>query len=185
MNHSFQMAPSKLKSILWIMSYCSWKLGQYFSNSVQQKLALLMCQQKYDISIRLPPYDTLFTSKCTCESGASLCIHLRAVEAIPDDRDVIFSEGNLAESEKLGRAERIINLCCCCCYSCYSTPQHQCLHHQLNDDDFNYDSEDFNDTKIFIKVITFLMLMTISMMLAMTFLTLMMMIILTMKLINC
>ena len=66
-----------------------------------------MCQQKYDISIRLPPYDTLFTSKCTCESGASLCIHLRAVEAIPDDRDVIFSEGNLAESEKLGRAERI------------------------------------------------------------------------------
>ena len=98
MNHSFQMAPSKLKSILWIMSYCSWKLGQYFSNSVQQKLALLMCQQKYDISIRLPPYDTLFTSKCTCESGASLCIHLRAVEAIPDDRDV--SEGNLAESEK-------------------------------------------------------------------------------------
>ena len=175
MNHSFQMAPSKLKSILWIMSYCSWKLGQYFSNSVQQKLALLMCQQKYDISIRLPPYDTLFTSKCTCESGASLCIHLRAVEAIPDDRDVIFSEGNLAESEKLG----------CCCYSCYSTPQHQCLHHQLNDDDFNYDSEDFNDTKIFIKVITFLILMTISMMLAMTFLTLMMMIILTMKLINC
>ena len=94
----------------------------------------------------------LFTSECTCESGASLCIHLRAVEATPDDRDVIFSEGNLAESEKLGRAERIINLCCCCCYSCYSTPQHQCLHHQLNDDDFNYDSEDFNDTKIFIKV---------------------------------
>ena len=90
-----------------------------------------MCQQKYDISVRLPPYDTLFTSKCTCESGASLCIHLRAVEAIPDDRDVIFSEGNLAESEKLGRAERIINLCCCCCYSCYSTPQHQCLHHTV------------------------------------------------------
>ena len=59
MVHSFQMTPSKLTITSWILSYCSWKLSQYSSYSIQQKVALLTCQQKQNKSVRYPPYDML------------------------------------------------------------------------------------------------------------------------------